>query len=159
FGAVRAYHALVQRRILELREQRVEGQQTVGEFMARRLTPAVATCETLSRRLEQLSSRVARAREMLRTRLDVTAAAQPRAPLASMSPRARMQLRLQETVAGLSVAAITYYAAGLVSYLTQAAGALGFDLAKELVVGAAIPIIAGLAWLGIRRLRRSIEPD
>ncbi|MGH6969214.1 MAG: DUF3422 family protein, partial [Stellaceae bacterium] len=43
FGAARAYYALVQKRIEELRERRIEGRQTVGEFMERRLSPAMRT--------------------------------------------------------------------------------------------------------------------
>ena len=37
FGATRAYHELVTTRIAELRERRLPGIQTIGEFMARRL--------------------------------------------------------------------------------------------------------------------------
>jgi len=46
FGACRAYFELVTTRIGELREQRLPGMQTIEEFMARRFTPAVATCTT-----------------------------------------------------------------------------------------------------------------
>ncbi|HTO81821.1 MAG TPA: DUF3422 domain-containing protein [Methylomirabilota bacterium] len=157
FGAARAYHALVTRRIEELREQRVEGQQTIGEFMDRRLGPAMRTCETMQQRLEHLSQRVARASEMLRTRVDVTLAAQNRDLLASMDRRAKLQLRLQQTVEGLSVAAITYYAVGLVSYLTQGVIGAGLLLPKELIVGGAVPIFAAIAWLGLRRLHRKLD--
>ena len=48
FGACRAYHALVVTRIAELREHRVAGIQTIEEFMARRLNPAVETCATVT---------------------------------------------------------------------------------------------------------------
>jgi uncharacterized membrane-anchored protein len=157
FGAARAYHTLVARRIEELREQRIEGQQTIGEFMERRLAPAMRTCETLQRRLDSLSERVARASEMLRTRVDVTLAAQNRDLLASMDRRARLQLRLQRTVEGLSVAAITYYAVGLVSYLTQGLDAAGLPLPKEIVVAIAVPVLAGIAWLGLRQLHKKLD--
>jgi uncharacterized membrane-anchored protein len=157
FGAARAYHTLVVRRIEELREQRIEGQQTIGEFMERRLAPAMRTCETMQRRLDSLSERVARASEMLRTRVDVTLAAQNRDLLASMDRRARLQLRLQRTVEGLSVAAITYYAVGLVSYLTQGIGAAGLHVPKEIVVALAVPVLAAIAWLGLRRLHKKFD--
>jgi len=157
FGAARAYHMLVARRIEELREQRIEGQQTIGEFMERRLAPAMRTCETMQRRLDSLSERVARASEMLRTRVDVTLAAQNRDLLASMDRRAKLQLRLQRTVEGLSVAAITYYAVGLVSYVTQGIGAAGLHLPKEIVVALAVPVLAGIAWLGLRRLHKKFD--
>lgn len=157
FGAARAYHTLVARRIEELREQRIEGQQTIGEFMERRLAPAMRTCETMQRRLDNLSERVARASQMLRTRVDVTLAAQNRDLLASMDQRARLQLRLQRTVEGLSVAAITYYAVSLVSYLAQGLGAAGLHVPKEIVVALAVPVLAGIAWLGLRRLHKRLD--
>lgn len=157
FGAARAYHTLVARRIDELREQRIEGQQTIGEFMERRLAPAMRTCETMQRRLDSLSERVARASEMLRTRVDVTLAAQNRDLLASMDRRAKLQLRLQRTVEGLSVAAITYYAVGLVSYVAQGIGAAGLHVPKEIVVALAVPVLAGIAWLGLRRLHKKFD--
>jgi len=115
------------------------------------------TCETMERRLDSLSERVARASEMLRTRVDVTLAAQNRDLLASMDRRARLQLRLQRTVEGLSVAAITYYAVGLVSYLTQGLDAAGLNLPKEIVVAVAVPALATIAWLGLRRLHKKFD--
>lgn len=159
FGAARAYHALVMRRIEELREQRIEGQQTIGEFMERRLGPAMRTCETMERRLDSLSERVARASEMLRTRVDVTLEAQNRDLLASMDRRARQQLKLQRTVEGLSVAAITYYAVGLLSYVTAGIAAAGAHVSKEIVTAIAVPTLAAVAWLGLRRLHRKFKDD
>lgn len=159
FGAARAYHALVEGRVTELREQRIEGQQTLAEFLDRRLTPAMRTCETTRERLERLSERVARASEMLRTRIDVMLAAQNRDLLASMDRRVKLQLRLQATVEGLSVAAITYYVVGLIAYIGQAAAAVGLPIKKELLVGAAVPIVAALCWTGIRHLRKHLEDD
>lgn len=156
FGAARAYHALVLRRIEELREQRIEGQQTVGEFMDRRLAPAMRTCENMQRRIDSLSERVARASEMLRTRVDVTLAAQNRNLLESMDRRAKLQLQLQRTVEGLSVAAITYYGVGLLGYVTQALAEAGVPLRKEIVLGLAVPALAAAAWLGLRRLHRKL---
>jgi uncharacterized membrane-anchored protein len=100
---------------------------------------------------------VARASEMLRTRVDVTLAAQNRDLLSSMDRRARLQLRLQRTVEGLSVAAITYYAVGLVSYLTQGLDAGGLHLPKEIVVAVAVPVLAAITWLGLRRLHKKFD--
>src|SRR5699024_8259572 len=105
FGAERAYYALVERRIEELREVRIEGHQTVGEFMDRRLSPAMRTCQAVAERLDSLSRQVTRTSQLLRTRIDVQLEAQNRNLLHSMNQRAKLQLRLQETVEGLSVAA------------------------------------------------------
>lgn len=149
FGAARAYYALVQKRIEELRERRIEGRQTVGEFMERRLSPAMRTCETMERRLESLSERVARASDLLRTRIDVTLAAQNRDLLLSMNRRARLQLRLQQTVEFFSIAAITYYGAGLVGDVAHGAAVLGFAVDEPLAVAISVPVIGGLLLLGL----------
>lgn len=156
FGATRAYAELVRTRIAELREQRVPGLQPIDEFMARRFTPAVATVQTVSQRLHDLSERVAQASSLLATRVGIARERQNQALLASMDRRAKLQLRLQQTVEGLSVAAIVYYVAGLVGYLAKGAKAAGLKLDPELTVGIAIPLIAaGFFWI-IRRAKRRI---
>jgi uncharacterized membrane-anchored protein len=156
FSAARAYNELVNARVAELRESRLAGFQTWGEFLGRRLAPAMATCEAVARRQEELSTRVARASELLRTRVDVVREAQNQALLASMNQRAHLQLRLQQTVEGLSVAAITYYCAALVGYLAKAAASSGLRLDPDLAVACSIPVIGVLVWLGVRRLRRRL---
>jgi uncharacterized membrane-anchored protein len=82
---------------------------------------------------------------------------QNRQLLASMDRRARLQLRLQETVEGLSIAAITYYVVGLVGYAAKALKAAGTPVDAELASGIAIPIVAVLAALGVRYVRRTIR--
>jgi len=157
FGAARAYYDLVQRRVAELREERIEGLQTIGEFLDRRLAPAMRTCEATGQRLERLATRVSRASELLRTRVDIQLEAQNSDLLRSMDRRARLQLRLQQTVEGLSVAAISYYLVGLVSYAAKGVKAAGVALDIDLVTGLSIPIVVGAVGLGVLRLRRRIE--
>jgi len=159
FGACRAYHELVITRIAELREVRIPGTQTIEEFMARRLTPAVATCATVSQRLHDLSERVAQASALLSTRVDITRERQNQALLASMDRRAKLQLRLQQTVEGLSVAAIVYYVAGLVGYVAKAAKAGGLPIQPDLLVGAAIPLLALGVYAALRRARKRMHKD
>jgi uncharacterized membrane-anchored protein len=154
FGACRAYFELVTRRIAELRETRLAGVQTIEEFMARRFTPAVATCATVSQRLHDLSERVAQASALLSTRVEIARERQNQALLGSMDRRARQQLRLQQTVEGLSVAAIVYYVAGLAGYGAKALKAAGARIEPDLVVGIAIPVVAVLVMLAVRRARR-----
>jgi uncharacterized membrane-anchored protein len=156
FSAAEAYYAIVQVRIRELREERIEGLQTIEEFMDRRLAPAMRTCTSTSRRLSALSARIARASDLLQARIDVALEAQNRDLLSSMDRRAKLQLRLQETVEGLSVAAITYYAVGLVGYLAKGLYAAGVPLNYEIVTAVAVPVVAILAWLGVRRVRKVI---
>jgi len=114
------------------------------------------TCESASRRELELSERVARASSLLSTRVDIVREEQNRQLLESMDRRARLQLRLQETVEGLSIAAITYYLVGLVGYAAKGLKAAGWPLDADLVMGVSIPIVALIAALGIRYVRRTI---
>jgi uncharacterized membrane-anchored protein len=156
FGASQAYYRLVRARITELRERRVPGTQTVGEFMERRLAPAMATCETAARRVQELSERVARASGLLSTRVSIARERQNQALLASMDRRAAMQLRLQQAVEGLSVAAITYYVVALVHTAAKALQAAGKPVQPELAAGLAIPVVALAMLAGLSWLRRRI---
>ncbi len=159
FGASRAYHALVATRITELREQRIKGLQTIEEFMARRLSPAMATCATVSQRLHDLSERVAQASSLLSTRVDIARQQQNQALLAATAHRAKLQLRLQQTVEGLSVAAIVYYLTGLVGYGAKALKAAGLAVSPDLLTGAAVPLLALGAWWVLRRVHQRIAHD
>ena len=156
FGAAKAYYNLIQRHIEDLREVRTEGLQPPAEFVYRRLRPAMDTCATVNARQIALSERIGRAAGLLRTRIDVALEKQNRNLLTSMDRRARMQLRLQETVEGLSVAAITYYAVGLIAYLLKAAKETGLPVPVEISTGIAVPIVAFLAWFGARRIRKAV---
>jgi uncharacterized membrane-anchored protein len=156
FGACRAYFELVTRRIAELREDRLPGMQTFEEFMARRFTPAVALCTTVSQRLHDLSERVAQASSLLSTRVNITRERQNQALLASMDRRARLQLRLQQTVEGLSVAAIVYYVVGLVGYLAKGLKAAGVHIEPDLAVGLTLPAVVALVMLALRRAHRAL---
>ena len=154
FGACRAYAELVRTRIEELREQRLPGLQPIEEFMARRFSPAIATIVSVEHRLQALSERVAQAGSLLSSRVDIARQRQNQALLASMDRRAKLQLRLQQTVEGLSVAAIVYYAAGLVGYLAKGGKAAGFKLEPDLIVAVAVPALAVVVLLALRKARR-----
>ena len=156
FSATRAYEAIVMQRISELREQRVEGFPTLFELMQRRLMPSVNTCAAMARRQDDLSARVARNSQLLRTRIDLALKRQNQLVLTQMNHRARLQLLLQETVEGLSVIAITYYGCQLVRYLAEGAGKLWSGLSPEYVTAASIPVIAITVALGLRSMRRQI---
>jgi uncharacterized membrane-anchored protein len=156
FGATAAYYDLVRSRIAELREQRLPGTQTIDEFMARRLGPAMATCESVGRRMVELSERVARANDLLATRVGIVRERQNQELLASMDRRARLQLRLQETVEGLSIAAITYYVVGLVGYAAKGLKSSGVAIDVDVTVGISIPVVLVLVALGVRWIRRGL---
>jgi uncharacterized membrane-anchored protein len=156
FGAAAAYYELVQRRIIELRETRIPGLQTFGEFTERRLAPAMNTCRSIAGRQESLSQRVARANQLLATRVDLTRESQNHAVLESMNRRAQAQFKLQQTVEGLSIVAITYYFVGLIGYLAKGIRAFGWNMNYELAMALSIPVVAGLATFGIRHLRHTV---
>lgn len=162
FSASRAYHTLVKRRIKELREVRIndieqiKGLQPPGEFVTRRLAPAMDTCRSTSERLDTLSRRIGRASDLLRTRVDVALEEQNRDLLKSMDRRAKVQLRLQETVEGLSVVAISYYLLGLVVYAAKSAKAAGLPINTEISTGLALPVVVGVVWYSLRRLHRRL---
>jgi uncharacterized membrane-anchored protein len=155
--ASRACREIVERRMVELREVRVEGLPTLREFVERRLLPAMSTCETVGRLQESLSERISRASELLRTRVDITLQQQNQAILSATARRAKLQLHLQQTVEGLSVAAISYYVVGLIGYGVKALKAAGVAVDPDMVTGAAIPIVAVVAALGIRHIRRVVQ--
>ena len=162
FGASRAYHNLVMQRIEDLRELRIPGFPTLDEFMLRRLLPAMDTCAAMARRQDDLSGRVARNSQLLRTRVDIEIERQNHELLAQMNNRAKLQLRLQETVEGLSVVAITYYGSQLVHYLVKGGQHLlpgGLPVMPEIATAVSIPLIAFLALFGIRYLRRTLAAD
>lgn len=157
FSASKAYFGLVHARIEELRERRIEGIPTVAEFMDRRLTPAMNTCAAVARRQEVLAERIANTNSLLRTRVGIAQEKQNSKILESMNNRAAQQLLLQQSVEGLSVAAITYYLAGLVMYVAKGVKAAGIHLDVELTTGLMIPGIALLVWLGLKRLHKSVK--
>lgn len=159
FGAARAYHELVMARIEEMRELRQRGFPTLHEFVERRLLPPMNTCQAMARRQEELSGRVARNSQLLRTRVDIELERQNQELLHQMNRRAKLQLRLQETVEGLSVVAITYYASQIVHYLAKAGSKFWPVLSPELATGLSIPLIAAATALGLRRLRRQLAAE
>lgn len=158
-SAAAAYHALVEARLLELREDRIEGLPTFSEFLDRRLTPAMATCRHAAQRQEALSQRLARSAELLRTRVDIALEDQNRAVLQSMDRRAQLQLRLQETVEGLSVIAISYYLIALIGHVLGAVKAAGAEWPIELIDGALVPVVLCAVALTARRVRRRLTRD
>ena len=156
FGATRAYETIVNQRIQALREERVSGRQTFAEFMMRRYDPAMRTVQSTDLRLKTLAERAQRAAELLRTRVEVARSRENQALLASMDTRADLALRLQHTVEGLSVVAISYYGVSLAGYLVAPlAGAAGVD--KALLLAVLTPAVLVLVWFAIRRLRRTFR--
>lgn len=156
FSASQAYFRLVKARIEELRESRIDGVQTLREFMERRLAPAMSTCEAIARRQEALAERIAHSNDLLRTRVGIVQERQNRRILQSMNARAAQQLRLQQAVEGLSVVAISYYTIGLCSYAGKAAKVAGLPINPDIATGIMVPVVVLAVWMGLRRMHRQL---
>ncbi|KVN88603.1 hypothetical protein WJ69_15090 [Burkholderia ubonensis] len=154
FSASRAYEKLVLARIQELREERIEGMPTIAEFMERRFAPAMETCRSVWARREQIADRIARAVDLLRTRVNLAQEKDVTWLLAGMERTARNQLHLQHAVEGLSVAAISYYVLSLAAAAFKALHVLSLPVDPELAEGLLIaPVV--LAVIHITRRTRA----
>ncbi|WP_244610503.1 DUF3422 family protein [Microvirga pakistanensis] len=159
FGATRAYDELVRLRLNAIGERPASGMQSWSGFLSRRLNPAMRTCASTEERQVNLSRKLARAAQLLRARVDVALEQQNRSLLEAMNERARTQLRLQQTVEGLSVAAITYYVASLAHLLFEGAHAADLHVDPNVATAFTVPFaLIGVAWL-VRRIRRSHSID
>ena len=156
FSASRAYFELVDRRIRDIRESRLNGMQTIAEFMERRLSPARSTCDWAVRRQTALSERVSRMSNLLRTRVEIEQQQSSQELLATMNRRQGLQLQLQSTVEGLSVAAITYYIIGLVHHVVEGLSHHGWPWGADITTAASVPLVALLVWMFIRRLHQKL---
>jgi uncharacterized membrane-anchored protein len=156
FSASRAYFRLVHARIEELRETRIQGVPTIEEFMDRRLTPAINTCESVAQRHQALAERIAHTNDLLRTRVGIVQEQQNRKILQSLNARAAQQLRLQQAVEGLSVVAVSYYLIGLISYAVKGVKAFGWSVDSDIVIGLLMPLIGVGVWLSLRRLHKKL---
>ncbi|KSV80854.1 hypothetical protein N182_38395 [Sinorhizobium sp. GL2] len=155
FGASRAYYEIVEERLSALGETFVPGCYRWRSFLRRRIAPAMRTCRSVEERQANLSAKLARATELLRSWIDVQLERQNSDLLASMNDRAKLQLRLQQTVEGLSVAAISYYVIGLTAYLLKGIPGLHDVVAPELAIAALVPFVVLAMWWVVQRIRKS----
>ena len=154
FGASRAYDEIVHLRLNTVGERPIPGFTTWSSFLARRMAPAMRTCIALEERQANLSTKLARAANLLRTRVDVELERQNSTLLQSMNRRTQLQLQLQATVEGLSVAAISYYVIGLFVYVMHGANDAGLRFNPSIATALFVPIAVALIWWIVRRVRR-----
>lgn len=155
FSASRAYGEIVFERISTIGNAGVSDAKELGAFLSNRLSPALRTCRSIEERQANLSRKLARAANLLRTRVDVEIEQQNRILLSSMNRRAKMQLRLQQTVEGLSVVAVSYYLVGLFYYLAQAVEKqLPEYTTPKMLTGFFVPIAVAIVWLIVRSIRK-----
>jgi uncharacterized membrane-anchored protein len=156
FSATWAYRELVMSRLQNIREVEVEGHMTLAEFITRRLNPGLRTCESVQAWLEDLSRRIERAGDMMRTRVNLTLQEQNKELLAAMNRRSFLQFRLQETVEGLSVAAISYYLVGLVGYLLGGLPLEALHIEKKVLMAGVVPLVLIGVWWLVRRIKHRL---
>lgn len=155
-AATEAYATIVRTRISQIREGRLEGFQKIQEFLDRRLAPALRTCNAFGSRIENLASRAQRSNTLLRTRIDMRIQLQNNLLLRRMEERAGMQMRLQEMVELLSIAAITYYVVSLISYFLGGISNAFIAAEKPLLLAISVPLVAGLLYLILHQVRKRI---
>lgn len=156
FSATRAYDGIVQQRLVYLRETPAGSYPTFSAFLSRRVAPAIRTCSMMEERQSKLADKVARTANLLRTRVYVDLEEQNREVMKSMNERTRLQLRMQHTVEGLSVAAVSYYVLGLLGYIFKGlkdAGLVKVD-SNVLTALAVVPVVLCVAW-AVRRIRKA----
>ena len=152
-SATKAYLGILTGRLERMQMTRLSGFQGVRGFLDRRMTPAMDSCTAFSERLSSLSSRINRAGALLRTQTELVIQRQNRDLLQSMDQRAKHQLRLQQTVERLSIAAVTYYGVGLVGYIASSLPIDNWGLSLAHVKGLSVPLIAIAVWLAIRKMK------
>lgn len=155
FGATRAYAELVRLRLEALKERTDHGGPGLASFFSRRFDPAIRTCATTSDREANLARKLTRAAQLLRTRVEIALESQNRDLLESMGNRLQLQLRLQQTVEGLSVAAIAYYVASLFHLLVSGLRSVAPAIDPELTTAFSVPLIVLAVALAVRRIRRN----
>lgn len=155
YTATLAYFGIVNNRLSVLREQRVDNFQLFSEFMLRRYEPSIRTIESAMHRVQDLSERIERLSNLLRTKIDVRNAEGQNALLESMNHRSELQLRLQETVEGFSVVAISYYALSLLAYIIAPLSKLiGVD--KSWLIAGLVPVVVVLVWRFVTHIKGHI---
>jgi len=153
FSASAAYHRLVLRRLAELAEAPLIGMPSLTRFLDRRMEPAMATVQATGARISALSVRSARLVDLLRARVAVAQEAQAEKQLETLAATGRAQLRLQQTVEGLSVAAITYYLLTVLGYVLKPLPWELYGTRAETVIAVLVPLVAALVWISLRKRR------
>lgn len=162
FAASLAYSAIVDERLESLRERRIEGYQRISTAIKRRLDPAMRSCDALLGRQQKIAERIGYVTELLRTRVDLALQDQNANVLKSIDKRARAQLRLQQAVEGLSVAAITYYTLGIIYYLVKGAPIDDVGVSRDVIQALFVIPVGLLVYWGLRRVRarnEAADPD
>ncbi len=154
-GATESYHRLTLDRLEALRERRIPGHSTMSEFIARRLLPAMRTRQAADRRLDDLSLRIARSGDLLRTKLGLAQDRQNQETLRGMDASLQLQTKLQGLVEGLSIFAVGYYVLGLLGYLLKP-WLHGWPGGAERVLSALVPLVLIAVAASLHRRKKRL---
>ena len=158
FSATQAYFSLTESRLDMLREQRLPTFRTLKQFHVRRFIPAFHTCMSVVKRKEDLSKRISRTTELLNSRLQLSLELQNQRLLASMDKRSALQLRLQQTVEGLSVVAMTYYSMNLIKLLIEPLPVEQYlSMSKTMALAFMTPFVFTGALMLVKRIRNKLD--
>ena len=158
FSATEAYFNLTESRLDMLREQKIPAIRTLKQFHARRFIPAFNTCMSVVKRKENLSKRISRTSELLHLRLQLSLEAQNQKLLSSMDNRSELQLRLQQTVEGLSVVAMTYYSMKLIELLIKPIPLETYlPISQGILLAVLTPVVFSAAMLVVIRIRKKLH--
>jgi uncharacterized membrane-anchored protein len=151
FGATRAYHELMSLRLEALGEKALPNLPTFAAFLVRRLTPAIRTCASTEARQDYLSQKLARAAQLLRTRVNIELESQNRDLLSKMGERVDLQVKMQQAVKWISFAASTYYIAAILHLLFEGIHQKVPAFDPLLATAIAIPITVVIVGWVLRR--------
>lgn len=154
FAATEAYGEVLAERLHRLREQAIGEFTTIDRFLNNRVQPALATCRAMDKRLLALTQKVQRSIELLDARISLSIQSQNQSVLDTISQTARSQFKLQLTVEGLSIIAISYYALGILGYVFEGLHDV-LPLPKGTMLGLAAPLVVLLVFFGIRQVRKA----
>lgn len=154
FAATQAYGQILNDRLPRLGENAIGESTTLERYLDNRMQPALSTCRAMEKRLVDLTAKVQRSIELLDTRITVSIQTQNQEVLDTILNTAKSQFRLQQTVEGLSIFAISYYVLGIVGYVLEGLHDR-LPIEKPVAVAIAAPFVLLFVYFGIRRLRRA----
>jgi len=154
FDACNAYLDIVHNRLNELKEHELSGLPTLTDFLRRRLEPAGKTSASLKQRMLNMSNRIEKASDLLRTNINLSLEEQNQDLLKALNRRSHIQLRLHQLVESVSMIAISYYLVQLLGYMLVLPKPWLTLFSKEQVIAVSVPFVVGAVWYVLHRLKR-----
>lgn len=155
FAATRAYHAIFLKRLQEVREDRLDSFSRLSTFLNRRMQPAIDLCAAVARQQATLENRLSQMAQILRTRVEIGLAQQNQTVLAQLKSNGDMQVKLQRSVEGFSVVAISYYLVSLIAIFLKGGEKAGWLSGWEIYEALLAPVAIIIVLLRLRSVIRA----